>query len=461
LSPTNPYLASSWLSFLTKDKNNDFKSNLGKFKVPLFLRNFPTSPTMIAQNGNASKNQASSIDFNTLLNWDYSIKYSESFHFPQDILSFIINFNIVKQRENRFSAIEDAFPQLSEFITVFPEVDKALNSSLASIDATTTDAEIFEKANIALTSFNQMVSNIIMTSNAAFTMPAPMALYQSNAVASPYLFALSEGKALIGAVDALIISIDNAVPEGISPPIVSLDLCTTYPYTEKCVGAYCYYFKDAEGKIVSATDGQQKPNRTIILPGMNILARQDVETSVELKRNVELVPGKKSAEPFIYTTGKVGFSNYYFPTISNNSKIEISLINAPSGNNNTTTLNNQLTNLFNALLAKNTQPVLYFQMNCSYSFSINAQIGNIILPVLMQPIISVEVDNQEGADTKLDQLITNWSSAIKLWFTNYQPNESNASFNFNLTVFSNLTENPLPLVKLESLMLDVIYITDL
>jgi hypothetical protein len=465
LFPDNPYQASSWLHFLTSKGNNSLVSVLGKFRVPMFLRNFPSPPSMISQNGVSSVALSENIDFDTLLSWDYLIKFSEPFHFPQDILSFTVHFNVMDNAYNAIFSMEDVFAQLAEFITVFPEVNQAFTDTLATIDATTTDPSKFAAAAIALDSFNGMVGNIISVARKSnLTVPSRKSLRASNN-ALPYSFTLVEGVITIEGVDALLITIVGEVPDGIDSLIVKLDNCTSYPYTDNCKGSYCFYFRDINNNIVTASEGQQQPNRTIILQRINILARQDAETLVELKRNVELVPGHKSADPFIYKTNEVGFPNNLHPTINNDSQIEISTIGAPIGQNNTTILEQHLTNLFTALLNKNTQPILFVQMTCGYNYSINPEIDNITLPVIMQPLISVEIlhadQTQLITDITLYLLIDNWTKAIKVWFRNYQPNVKDAAFSFDLTLFSNLTKNPLPLLRLSTLTLDVKYISDL
>ena len=108
----------------------------------------------------------------------------------------------------------------------------------------------------------------------------------SNA-ALPYNFNLSEGKTIINTVEALLIIISGDLPDGIKEITIMLDDCNTINYAP-----YKFYFTHPDGSIVTAAYGQQQPNRKIILKKMNILARQDAETIVELKRNVELVAGK-------------------------------------------------------------------------------------------------------------------------------------------------------------------------
>jgi hypothetical protein len=158
----------------------------------------------------------------------------------------------------------------------------------------------------------------------------------------------------------------------------------------------------------------------------------------------------------------VGFPNNYHPTLSNSTVIDMSLLGATGGQHNVLTLSGQLGNLVSALLAKNTQPVLFFQMNCGYEFSLNAGLDPVAQPVFMQPLTSVEVmSGGVGADLTLEQMVANWTGAIKLWYANYFPSTASAGFTFDLTVFSNLTEQPLPLLRLTNLSLDLVYITDL
>ena len=92
-------------------------------------------------------------------------------------------------------------------------------------------------------------------------------------------------------------------------------------------------------------------------------------------------------------------------------------------------------------------------------------VSDIALPVFMQPLISVQVLPGDSiladANETLKQMIDNWVGAIKLWYKNYQPNSNIAVFDFDLTVFSSLTLNPMILIKLTDLTLEIRYITDL
>lgn len=463
LSPDNPYLASSWLHFLTTGGNNAFVSPLGKCRVPLFLRSFPSTPAMIAQSGKASVEAG--VDFNTLLNWDYTITWSQPFHYPQDILTFEVNFNIKDDLSQQADDNYEVFSKIAEFITVLPGIQDAFNKTLATIDAQTTDSQLFTDAGVALKSYNDLVNDIINAGNTSVNGLAlsRKKLLRTNNENLTYKFELTEGIREIEQVEAFVVSINPKTPAGIEKAEVRLNNCDTFIYTgNDCTAAYCFYFRDkTTGAIITATEGQQKPDRTIVLKQLNILERQDAETLVQVTRNEKLIPGARSASPFVYTTGQVGYPNNYYPTIGTNTPIDISAINAPSGHNHLP-LVDQLRNLFEALLQKNSQPVLSIQMSCQYSYSINTAISDITVPVLMQPLIGVQVMLTDlKADITLEQLINDWANAIELWWYRYQPNNRNGQFNFNLTIFSNLTKQPLPLLKLSELELGVQYITDL
>jgi hypothetical protein len=195
---------------------------------------------------------------------------------------------------------------------------------------------------------------------------------------------------------------------------------------------------------------------------MNILARQDAATTAFIRRNVELVPGKQSSEPFIYTTGMVSFSNPYHPTTDCDLPVDISTINAPSGQHNYAPLGTQLTNLFDALLKENSQDTVSILMSCQYTYPLNASTANVSLPVIMQPMqrIQVKPDASTG-DKKLADMIADWAGSIGLWYNSRNPVSSNAALWFDLTIFSNLTEQPLPLVRLRSLNLGTQYIPEM
>jgi LysM repeat protein len=463
----NGYQASSWLNFLTEAGAQTFAADLGQFSVPLLLRSFPTPPAMLKQWGQASagaEQPAGQVDFATLLNWDYYLTYSEPFHFPQDKLSFTINFNVRDELALALTTLEDASGELAEFVTVFPAVSAALSTTLAGISATSTDAQL-AAGEVALKAFDELVGRVVRKAAGGAGLRMVRRLGQrASHEALPYIFDIQESQVTMAAgVEALVISLSTVAPDGMVPS-VELDGCQTHPYTalEEPAPAYAFYFTDSSGAIITAAEGQQKPRRTLVLGGLNILQRQDAETVVELKRNVEPIKRRPSANDFVYTTGPVSFSDKVHPTISHGEALDISTLPDHSATHNTLPLAQHLDNLLDALLLKNTQPALYFQLSCSYDYSLGSGLSRMVLPLLLQPLTLVQV--QDVAPTGIitrAQLVANLAGGIQHWYQAYQPSTTDAAFRFDLTLFSNLTEHASPLLKLTDLSLPVQYITGL
>ncbi|NQX85756.1 MAG: hypothetical protein HRT67_07600, partial [Flavobacteriaceae bacterium] len=348
--------------------------------------------------------------------------------------------------------------QLAEFITVFPDVDKDLNSILAGIDTETTDEDTFNNASVALTSLTTMLQNIIATAEGTGLRAAMMERDIVSINTDPYNFTIKEGNQFVDTVDALIVTIIGTPPEGIGTPVVTIKGYDAVTYTTFAEGSYCYYYKSqTDESILSAADGQVTPDRTLVLPDLNVLERQDAETTVELKRNKELVEGKPSNENFVYTTGQVGFTDPMRPTLSTQENVDMSKLGS-SFNLVKRTLDGQLTELFSVLLQKNSQDTLSFQMSSRYTYSQNQSLKAIELPIIMQPLVDVDVSGAGNVETNLAQMITNWTDGVNLWLSTHTPQSSNAVLWFDITIFSNLTSTPMPLIRLYNVSVPMEYV---
>jgi hypothetical protein len=173
------------------------------------------------------------------------------------------------------------------------------------------------------------------------------------------------------------------------------------------------------------------------------------------------VPGKETSEPFVYTTGQVGFANPYHPAVDTSEPMDISLINGSGGNHFVGTIEEQLTRFFNLLLKNNSQPTLSFLTSCQYTFQPNSNLTDITLPVMMQPmeLVTVPVAASKDVDGKtLAQMVSDWAGGMTLWYGTHKPVTRNGRYWFDLTVFSNLTQQPLPLIRLRNLYLPLQFI---
>ncbi|WP_207863324.1 hypothetical protein, partial [Pseudomonas sp. 71_D] len=103
-----------------------------------------------------------------------------------------------------------------------------------------------------------------------------------------FAFYEEEGSAEVGDTEgALVVTLVGAVPAGMGQPVVEIDpaLYDAQPWqppgdTQKAGDVFHYVYKrkagpGPEGSYLSAANGQNIPGRTVRLPALDILQRQD------------------------------------------------------------------------------------------------------------------------------------------------------------------------------------------
>jgi len=468
------YLASSWLSFVVPGETRPLTRGLGTFLVPMVLRAFPTSPTMTAQGGRPAKSGGTLAD---LTQWTYSFTYSLPFHYPQDRVHATVEFNI-KDAGMALGSFLDAFPEIAEFISVFPAVSADLVGILQKIDATTDDPTQIRNAAIAVQSFIELMARItrVLEGNALLVAPKPRRL--TGTADLTYTFFVEEGSVELDdpknptrKVRALLVSVVGQPPPGVGTPQVLIEPATyqATPYNEgECDGKtrFCYtYFDPIVGEYLSAADGQKIAERSVVLPAMDILQRQDAWATVFLKRNELLVKDRPSAEPFVYRTPDVQFANPLHPTLDWTDPINIAAIG--SSHPVTRPLADQLTNLFDALFANfPTDPAandrVTIQAEVTYDYSLADALPPIGLSVFMQggrPIIIPPKPGIPDEDAlTLAEMIRSWDAAIQKWLATKTPSNAAGVLRFDLSFLSNLSRQPMPLLRLRDLYLPLKWI---
>ncbi|MEQ9404784.1 MAG: hypothetical protein RIM99_14425 [Cyclobacteriaceae bacterium] len=446
------YEASSWLRFINPDSAELLKAELPTTTVPVPLRAFPTSPRMARQNGHL----ADDTSVQKLLLWDYRFVYSQAFHYPQDQLHFEVKSNLkpvgnsgaIENTDLQNPDLKNAFSQIAQFITVYPELEQGL-FKVAEIDVTTsTTSETFQEAEIALSAFSQLLSDVC--NHARIGNYDNM---EGGEEGESYAFTIQEGSTTIEETEhVLLVSVDGKTPEGYGSLNVQIAGYETHTYDHP-ESDYSFYFRKSnsgEEALLLAAEGQLIPERTIILAGLNVLARQDISTTVSIERNPELVPGRLTNPDFVYSTGKVGFANYYFPSFRHDRDVNIAAL--ATGKAVKATLEMQFQHLFEALLAENKQTLLSFSLVTAYEYAVNALQNTIELPIMMQSIKSFELDDPQKAPL---EMLDPWVKGIYDWLSENTPQKTDAKLLFGLTIFSNLTKEPKPLIQLSNLYLDL------
>jgi hypothetical protein len=480
------YQPSSWLGFVVGDADRPLTRQLGRFAVPMVLRSFPTTPVMVDQTGEQSPTNAAPPPLSALTKWDYHFIYSLPFHYPQDRVYGTVDFNIQDANLLAEDDFLDAFDELAEFVTVVPAIQKDF-AILASIDAATDpvkDKDKFTTASVALASYIGVLSKI--------TAKAGPQAHGLNFFAKPRRFFgtqslkcdfyIQECGIQYGSQDSVLLVsfvFVGALPADMGPPSVVIDskTYTVRPYppstlppgsaSPACDGqsidnqtrfGFIYELAATPGQYLSAADGQAIAQRDVVLTQMDILQRQDAWSTLYLKRNEELVPGRPSAEPFIYRTPDIQFVNPLHPTIDTDDTVDMSLIGASNPKQPVArTLPAQIQNFFSTLLQNNVEPTLTIQVEITYAYSIASGLDPVPLPVLVQPPIPIQIAGA-GPGT-LQDMIANWSAAVARWFTTYVPSPQDGTICFDLTIMSSLTKHPMPLLRLRKVVLPIAYTT--
>jgi len=468
------YVASSWLQPVMATASQQLSADLGTVVVPMILRGFPDSPRMSAQDGVAVYPGATDINDVTL--WTYDFSYDLDFHYEQDKVYCEIEYNIQDNDADAAAGLSDAFQALAQFITVAPALEKLVGQTVPGIDAATTDQKAIDDAAQVLGAYLKMVADV--ADQAAGPMGLRMLPWRrkmSGTDADPYKIAIEEktqtfnispkGKKAKN-ITAWVVTIQprNGAPVGLDAnPHVLVDgygVDETHliaRLSDPKQGRYAYYYKNAQG-ILRADTAQSIGGRTLTLPGLQILARQDVKSTVHLTRNEGLVKGEETDRTFVYTTPEVSFSNPYHPRIDSGSRFNIAELGSPGGKPMMRSLPDHLTALFKALFENRYAGDVTIQMDAVYRYAFNSStLGSMLipLPVALQPPLDVAVGSNGTSTTAIAEMVNSVAGAVNLWFTEMQPSTVDAELTFSVTIMANLTRRPMPLLSLSDLFLDL------
>lgn len=462
------YVASTWLSFVIRDEDWPLQQSLGTAQVPMPLRSFPTAPSMNSQSPVVDPNAA---DLPKLTKWAYDFTYSLPVHYPQDVVKCSVEFNI-NETVAAGAGFVDAFGPIAQFISVFPQVQADLVTYLAQVDATTDPAsDTVVNAGVALETTIVMLRDI--TNAAAAAGSLTVSAKQRTRSGDPTLtYAFDIRECTINANGdptdgALLVSLAvRQKAAGVGMPWVQVGdpryQAVRY-HGSDCLGAscdddqrFCFVYQDKDGKYLTAAEGQLVPDRIVELPDLDLFQRQNAQATTKIERNAELVPGRKSAPPFIYTTSDVTFANALQPTVDSTRPYDVASVG--SGSPVTRTLLDQLRNLFSVLLQYNQQPTLTMQVEATYEYVLNSSLPPVPLPILIQPPLSVKVKEGGGNEPPLDTVLTQWSEAITNWFQTTLPLGTSGQLNFSLTLMTNLVQPPMPLLWTRALQLSLDWI---
>jgi len=460
------YVASSWLSPIQTGTQSPLAQDLGSFTVPILLRAFPSTPRMNTQTGVAT-NPGSTV-LNDLTQWTYGFTYSLDFHFEQDRVYSEVSYNIADVGGEALVGFVDAFQALAQFITYQNSVTKLIRENVPEIDATTTDQSKINNASLALGAFLKMATDVASQADQAGGLKM-LATPGTLAGTETYNFYIEEATQTfkVGTTPTTawvigLISIDGP-PTGLTgnPAVIieGYDDHLIDTLSDPTKGVYAYYYTDNKGDPLTGAQAQSIAARDVSLPGMQILARQDALSTVYLTRNENI--GGAINQPFVYKTPEVSFGNPLHPTIKSAEPVPVATLGSGDGKPVTRSLDAHLTALFTALFENSFDGDSTIQLNAGYDYAFTGQLTemSVPIPVAVMPPLSVNIGGQGQSDITVANMVTTVSDAIAKWADTYAPSNQSANLIFGLTIMSNLTENPMPLLGFSDLILEVQYIS--
>lgn len=458
------YKASSWLTFvrpLPQTPGAPLAQALGKFKVPLVLRAFPTPPALPSQSFSAVADPTSgdpSPALDELLEWVFRFEYSEDFHYAQDQTYCTIKFNTFEGVAGN-DGLPSVFDSLAQFVTVHPDVATDLRTLVAQVTSSTTGKPL-DDARIALESFIDLVTGVSkQLAGGPPTVAPPLTTMGGAAEYKIYVQESSIKTDHNGlAVDALLVSLYevDARPDGVGEPSIQIAGYTATPADKPPDGALAAWTYSNEAGPLPARDGAAIARREVVIPGLNVLDKQDALAAASLIRNKNLVPGAETAKEFCYTTGEIAFADPLHPTLDWSITINVARIG--SGTPATRPLADQLQNMFVELLKNAPAGGQRLQLECRYEYRVQPDLEPVSLPVLFLPPMDFVLDRDgripdggcpgNGSGNVVCQI----AEGVAAWFDANPPSAAGGTLRFDLAMFSH-TSPPSPLLRLRDLRL--------
>ncbi|KZL27791.1 LysM peptidoglycan-binding domain-containing protein [Pseudovibrio sp. WM33] len=456
------YKASSWLSPIQAEGTPVLEKPLGSFKVPILLRSFPETPRMVSQAGPAYDTKAKKLS--QITKWNYEYTYGLNFHYLQDKAHGQIQFNLKDKPQGELTGFMDAFAELVQFITIQNNLTTTLDQFAPIINAGNQSADAIEKAAQALAVIIKVNEDIICKANASSSFAMLAATSQKEGSETVSFSILEENQDYSTPTEQTsqrwivkLILEDCTKPAGLTgDPVVEIPDWTSHQDNCECVDGkqtYTYYYtQKTKSKQTYLTQDIAQPlsDRQVVMPGMQVLARQDALASMYMIRN-SYIHGKIT-DGFVFRTPTATFKNPFHPTLSSFQPLNIAYLGNPTNEPYQRSLKEHLEHLFYMLFHGEYAGDITLQLNIGYSYHLAQGLTEepIDLPIALLPPTPVTIQN--NGEPKGD-ILENLANSITAWAQAHKPSCNAAQLNIAMNIMSNLTENPMPLLNLQNLYL--------
>ncbi len=499
------YQGSNWLTFIipanvdgntqSVSANDVLQQDLGIVDIPVVLRNYPTAPTLTTQVGNAVpvNGTATKERLEKASQWDYVYAYTAN-QVAQDKIFSEIEFNVLPLA---FSAAmlkgvsRDLFNDMAQFVTVWPQVLQDFNMYLTKITAksTSTDTNL-TNAYYALQTFVTLTNNLSIAWQQfnGVIVKNP----NDNGTKRVYDFII-EQEADTDYDNRLILTIvpqedipaqdlayfnNNSNTDNVTLPKMPYVIIEGYDMVQAkdkggaiIPNSYWYLSKGQNPTYLSWDEAKGIPSRTANIDELNVLQFQYAWAGLSVIRNEDLVPFNPTVNDFIYRTPLVKFSNKLIPLLSNDDVIDIAKLTNEAGAN--LALAQQIANFLEIFFFYDKLKEQLIKLSVSWNYPLigdpSNQMPAIQLPILLATPFNFEIPAYyeipaggcQPVFSETDPFVCRLANAIKAWYLQTSPVNQNAWIQFDISVFSSLSESKLPLIDLKNIVLFYKNITDM
>lgn len=466
------YTASDWLSFVLPFEVNELSTSLGTLTIPVPLRAYPTPPSVLVQEAAPALPQSRNLaktpltsenELEQLKQWNYSYTYDYR-GAGQDTIGASVTSNL---GQSKFISAKDdvtdpdLFTALMQFADAYPAIQSDLNTYLLQQGDK-------EKALTAMQSFAWLVNRVAA---AWKTWTADRLTYTASLTGTnPYHFNIGQSAytppvPLPGKAPFLMVCVS---PEDTSTALPVIDIngyhTETQPVMPAC-GGQAYLYTDDKGDYLSYNEGIGITQRTVQLPApFDILKEENASGGISIIRNLNLGAGRTVVNDFIYRTPLIRLINPATPHLHPSKKIDLAFFSPPGSHPLALFLSNFLEALFGEI--ESTVPVARkITWGTAYSYNLvntpAADAITITLPVLLTTPYDLNIPADWDVNNT-NSFVSVIAKKIIAWFnTPNNPNTYQGAFNFQLSLYSYLTDSNLPVLTLDTLTLSIDVISDL
>ena len=467
--------------------------SLGRVVIPRILRRLPSPPVAVGHSGESARDP-SLEGLAAATAWRYSVQYEQAGHCVQDRLLLRVDFNRVG-RPGESAGLHDAteadhsprtppcagqslifghsdpFPALARFAFVMPQVRADLERHLPLLvePGSAPDRQIVRNATCALDTFLTLAEDVraSLTPVPWAVTDQPMHLSVGGTASDPVEYMVEELSREVeqpeGAVRALLVVIRcPAQPTGSShgtlAPIVRIPGWVEHPVGGVIEEGFAYVYTDpATGEHLEESRGRSIAGREFVLPRLDALSIMSASCSLRLVRNEALDPARPISASLIYSTESVSLAVAVVPRLHSDRTLDIAKIGDAPGPRS---LQDHLGSLFAALFATDDSPTRIVQLTCLFAPA-RPSSGSPLIPVLHLPPTMVDAHlvpvfagpDLAGAGDASATLPRQLAAYIAGWLEQSGADPGRGELQFDLTVFAPLDDPPLPLVRIERLVL--------